>query len=81
MTEYLHHLAFWDWLALATLLLLIEVFGAGGYLLWIGLAAVITSALTFLLGLSWAWQIGLFGLLAVVTALLWRSHQQRRVQT
>ena len=38
MITYLQNLSFWDWLALATLLLILEVFGAGGYLLWIGLA-------------------------------------------
>ena len=37
--EYLQHLSFWDWLAFGTVLLILEVFGAGGYLLWIGLAA------------------------------------------
>ena len=35
--EYLQHLSFWDWLAFGTVLLILEVFGAGGYLLWIGL--------------------------------------------
>lgn len=81
MTEYLQHLAFWDWLALATLLLIIEVFGAGGYLLWIGLAALTTGALAFLLGLPWPWQVALFGLQTLLAVLLWRSHQQRRAGT
>ena len=31
--EYLQHLSFWDWLAFGTVLLILEVFGAGGYLL------------------------------------------------
>lgn len=78
MMEYLQNLAFWDWLALATLLLIIEVFGAGGYLLWIGLIAVLTGALTVLLDLPWAWQIVLFVLQAIAATLAWRSHQQQR---
>ncbi|HSX71556.1 MAG TPA: NfeD family protein, partial [Pseudomonas sp.] len=36
MIAYLQHLSFWDWLAFGTVLLILEVFGAGGYLLWIG---------------------------------------------
>lgn len=39
MWDFLLHLSFWDWLALGTVLLILEVFGAGGYLLWMGIAA------------------------------------------
>lgn len=78
MITYLQHLSFWDWLALATLLLILEVFGAGGYLLWIGLAAVAVGALTYLFpDLPWVWQFLLFGALAILSALLWWRHQQR----
>ncbi|XLX40151.1 NfeD family protein [Ectopseudomonas mendocina] len=78
MITYLQHLSFWDWLALATLLLILEVFGAGGYLLWIGLVAVGIGTLTYLFpDLSWAWQFLLFAALAATSALLWRRHQHR----
>ena len=30
MWNYLQNLTYWDWLALGTLLLILEVFGAGG---------------------------------------------------
>ena len=66
MIQYLQHLSFWDWLALATLLLILEVFGAGGYLLWIGLAAACVGVLSYLFpALPWAWQFFLFGVLAI----------------
>ena len=78
MITYLQHLSFWDWLALATLLLILEVFGAGGYLLWIGLVAVAVGALTYLFPeLPWVWQFLLFGALAIFSAMLWWRHQQR----
>ena len=78
MITYLQHLSFWDWLALATLLLILEVFGAGGYLLWIGLVAVGIGALSYLFpDLSWTWQLLLFAALAATSALLWRRHQHR----
>lgn len=78
MITYLQHLSFWDWWALATLLLILEVFGAGGYLLWIGLVAVGVGALTYLFpDLPWGWQFLLFGALALLSALLWWRHQQR----
>jgi len=78
MITYLQHLSFWDWLALATLLLTLEVFGAGGYLLWIGLVAVVVGALTYLFPeLPWLWQFFLFASLALLCSLIWWRHQRR----
>ncbi|WP_137886404.1 NfeD family protein [Pseudomonas sp. 2FE] len=77
MWDYLQHLSFWDWLAFGTLLLILEVFGAGGYLLWIGVAAAAVGVVTYLFPeLPWAWQFLLFGLLSVLTAVLWWRRQR-----
>ena len=77
MLNYLQHLSFWDWLAFGTLLLILEVFGAGGYLLWIGVAAASVGVLTYLMpGLPWALQFVLFGVLSVLTAVLWWRRQR-----
>lgn len=75
--EYLQHLSFWDWLAFGTVLLILEVFGAGGYLLWIGLAAAAVGLLTYLLpDLLWAWQFFAFALLSLLTAVFWWRRQR-----
>ena len=77
MWEFLQHLNYWDWLALGTVLLILEVFGAGGYLLWAGLAALMVGALTFLApGLPWTLQLPLFGVLAILTAVFWWRRQR-----
>jgi membrane protein implicated in regulation of membrane protease activity len=77
MGSFLQHLSFWDWLALGTVLLILEVFGAGGYLLWIGMAAAAVGVLTFVMpGLSWELQLLLFGLLSIATALYWWRRQR-----
>lgn len=77
MWDYLQHLSFWDWLAFGTLLLILEVFGAGGYLLWIGVAAASVGVLTYLMpGLPWALQFILFGVLSVLTAVFWWRRQR-----
>ncbi|WP_373387022.1 NfeD family protein [Pseudomonas alcaligenes] len=77
MMEYLQHLSFWDWLAFGTVLLILEVFGAGGYLLWIGVAAACVGVLTYLFPeLPWAWQFIVFALLSVLTAVLWWQRQR-----
>lgn len=81
MWAFLQHLSFWDWLALGTVLLILEVFGAGGYLLWIGMAAAAVGVLTFLLpSLSWELQFLLFGLLSIGTALYWWRRQRSAVR-
>ena len=77
MWDYLQHLSFWDWLAFASLLLILEVFGAGGYLLWTGIAAAIVGLLVYgFPGLPWAWQFLLFGCLSILTAVYWWQRQQ-----
>lgn len=77
MWDSLQHLSYWNWLAAGTLLLILEVFGAGGYLLWIGLAAASVGVLTFLFPeLPWALQFILFGVFSVLTAVLWWRRQR-----
>lgn len=77
MPDFLLHLSYWDWLALGTLLLILEVFGAGGYLLWIGVAAAGVGLLAFLIpGLSWILQYLLFAGLSILTAVLWWRRQR-----
>ena len=77
MWDYLQHLSFWDWLAFGSLLLILEVFGAGGYLLWIGIAAALVGVLMYLFPeLPWAWQFLLFGCLSILTAVLWWQRQK-----
>jgi membrane protein implicated in regulation of membrane protease activity len=80
MWTYLQDLSFWDWLGLGTVLLILEVFGAGGYLLWIGVAAAGVGILTYILpSLYWEIQFLSFAVLSVLTALYW-WRRQRSVQ-
>ncbi|MBM7063213.1 NfeD family protein [Pseudomonas sp. UL073] len=77
MWEFLQHLSYWDWLALGTVLLILEVFGAGGYLLWLGVAAAAVGVLTLLFpALPWTWQLPLFGVLSILSAVLWWQRQR-----
>ena len=77
MWDYLQHLTFWDWLAFGSILLILEVFGAGGYLLWTGIAAAIVGVLTYLFpAIAPPWQFLLFGCLSVLTAVFWWQRQK-----
>lgn len=78
MAALLGELVFWHWYALGLLLLIGEVFGVGGYLLWPGLAAVATGTLLlFFPGLVWELQATFFAIASVVSLVLWRRHIRR----
>jgi membrane protein implicated in regulation of membrane protease activity len=77
MLDFAQHLSFWDWLALGTVLLILEVFGAGGYLLWLGIAAAAVGVISFVMPvLSWAVQLLLFAALSLLTAFYWWRRQR-----
>ncbi|MEB8194516.1 NfeD family protein [Raoultella terrigena] len=59
------------WLSLGGLLLAAEMLGGNGYLLWSGVAGVITGVLTWMLPLGWEWQGTLFAALTLLAAWLW----------
>ncbi|WP_210641921.1 MULTISPECIES: NfeD family protein [unclassified Pseudomonas] len=81
MWVFLQQMSYWDWLALGVILLILEVFGAGGYLLWIGMAAAAVGLLTFILPqMSWELQFLLFGLFAIATALYWWRRQRSAIR-
>ncbi|MDR9864141.1 MULTISPECIES: NfeD family protein [Pseudomonas] len=72
---------FWSWLGLGTVLLILEVFGAGGYLLWIGMAAAAVGVTTFVLpSLPWEIQLVLFALFSILCALYWWRRQRTAVR-
>lgn len=71
------HLA---WLVLGGLLLAAEMLGGNGYLLWSGVAAVITGLLAWMIPFSWEWQGVLFALLTMLAAWLWWQWLSKRVQ-
>jgi membrane protein implicated in regulation of membrane protease activity len=54
--------------------------GGNGYLLWSGVAGVVTGALTWLLPLSWEWQGTLFAVLTLLAAWLWSRWLRKRVK-
>ena len=68
------------WLSLGGLLLAAEMLGGNGYLLWSGVAAVITGLVVWLLPVGWEWQGGLFALLTLLAAWLWWRWLNKRVK-
>lgn len=61
------------WLSLGGLLLAAEMLGGNGYLLWSGIAGVVTGLLVWMLPLSWEWQGTLFAVLTLLAARCGRA--------
>ena len=68
------------WLTLGGLLLAAEMLGASGYLLWSGVAAVLTGLLVWIVPLGWEWQGVCFAILTLVAAFLWWRWLSTRTQ-
>ncbi|MGV7963596.1 NfeD family protein [Photorhabdus tasmaniensis] len=63
----------WLWFSFGGLLLIAELLGTGGYLLWTGIAALVVAFITWLLpGMGWELQGILFATLTLLSAVLWR---------
>lgn len=58
------------WLAIGILLIGLEAAAPGIFMLWFGLAAIVTAGVVFIIpGLSLTMQIGIFAVLSIISAL------------
>lgn len=79
MIEMIASQAVWFWLCFGGILLILEMLGTGGYLLWSGVAALVVALLTWIIpGLNLEWQGIIFAVMTVICAVLWRNFQRRR---
>lgn len=62
----------WAWFVLGGVLLVAEIAAPGAFLLWLGIAALVTGALASLVDLSWQGEVLTFAALAVVAVLVGR---------
>ena len=62
----------WLWMIGGVLLLAAEIMLPGVFLVWIGIAAIVTGVFALLLGIGLAGQLGLFALYAVLAVMIGR---------
>ena len=57
--QWLTELGPWNWMVLGAVLLTLEIVAPGAYLLWLGIAAILTGTLSLQLWESaiWVWQV------------------------
>lgn len=68
--ELLDKLVYWHWLVLSVVLITLEIFSPGVFMLWLGLAAAITGLLLLVIpDMAWQIQMLLFAVFSVATIL------------
>ncbi len=73
-----HTLTQWHWLILSAILFIAEVSISGGFLLWIGISALVISAIVWIFpAISWGTQMMLFSIIAVATTFFWWAYLRR----
>lgn len=78
----LQQLTYWHWFILAAILIILEMFAPGAFLLWIGIAAgVVGAVLYFVPAMTWEYQFILFSLAAVGSIVAWRSYRAKHPVT
>jgi inner membrane protein len=74
----LENLGPWSWVIVGLLLMGLELVLPGAFLLWLGLAAVLTGLADWAFGLSWQAAALVFAVLAVAAVLVGRAVTRNR---
>ena len=75
--EWLDQIKFWHWLIAAVAMIIFEMLIPAAYFLWMSISAFIVGLLLFALpDLPLLIQIVVFGVLSVVSLLLYKHHQK-----
>ena len=72
-------IVYWHWWVLGLLLLVVEMLSPTGFfLLWIGAAAILVGAVSWLMPtLGWEIEVLLFGVLSVASFLVWKHYRHK----
>jgi membrane protein implicated in regulation of membrane protease activity len=67
----------WNWMILAAILFTLELLSPGIFLMWFGVAAVVTGLIAFGYDVSWQWQLIWFCGLSLASVLLAAKYLRR----
>lgn len=77
MTGIIEQLGPWTWIIAGLILLGLELLAPGVFLIWFGVAALITGSIAFLTDWSWQTDLIVFVVLAVVAVFIGRRYFNR----
>ena len=72
--DYIVGLGVWNWFILGAILLLLELFAPGAFMLWLGLAALAVGLISFLIDWSWQAQLVAFAAFSLALTPVWRRY-------
>jgi membrane protein implicated in regulation of membrane protease activity len=62
----------WGWIIAGAILLALELAVPGAFMMWLGIAAALVGAVSFVVTWSWQWQCVAFAVFALASVPLWR---------
>jgi len=81
LIEFISKYGSWSWIVGGLILLALELMLPGGILIWLGLAAVATGLVTFIIPIGWAMQWAIYGALALISIILWLKYGRKAMNT
>ncbi len=69
----------WTWFIIALALLLLELFVAGVFFIWLGAAAIVTGLINIVVPMSWQIELAVFAVLTVLFVLIGRPIVMKRI--
>lgn len=77
VSSYFVSLGAWNWLILAVFFLGLELLSPGIFFIWFGIAAGVVGAIALTNDIAWQWQLVLFAILSITSAVAARSYLRR----
>jgi len=68
----------WVWVVVGVVLLALELVIPGGFLLWLGIAGILTGIVAFFQPIDWPFQFLIFGGLSLVLIVVWMRYTKGR---
>lgn len=79
--SFIDQMTYWHWFALGSILIIIEIITPTFYFIWPGIAAVTVGVLKlFAPDLSWQVAISVFGVMSVVSTVIWTMFYRQSVK-
>jgi len=80
--DILTELNSWHWGIIAVVLIIMEVFAPGAFMIWLGIAAATVSVVMLLVpDVSWQTQFIIFAVISVGSIYAWRSYASKHPAT
>lgn len=75
MIEFFDTSEYWHWCIAAAVFIILEIFAPGVIFIWMGIASAVVAAFLFVLpDLSWEYQVSIWGIFAVLSAVLGKRY-------